>query len=279
MGRVSSGFASSMHIMNGVANSLKTGSFTAIATTLGKIAPFLGSFGAVASIIGFFGPSPELQRLDQVIGMLNEGFAQIEGRFDQIENQIDYLEDTIKQEHFWTRLTDTLADLNNVEQRVNDYFSVVEPAVREQRKKDLDLTQYNKAYNAILLLEATFKGELGSPPLCSLVSEFTRVDRKAVLHVSIDLYNRMVRGSANLVLIGKLLERADQEAREKQMEELLLEVGGLIDQCDTNIRKNTWIAQFREDLQNDFLDQNVPAGNFMFGCFPFSNLILWFMTL
>jgi len=260
MGKVSAGFGAATNIMNGIVNSLKTGDFSHIATTLGKIAPFLGAFGPIASLIGLFGPSPEMQRLDQVISMLNEGFSNIESRFDQLENKIDYLEDTIIKEHFWTRMTDSLAALNTVDQKVNDYFSVVAPAEREERKNDLNLEQLNNAYQAIITIRDTFKGALGAKPLCELASEFTRVNRMAVLHVSIDLYNRMVRGSANMVLIGKLLERDDQESREKELEALLLDIGDMIGQCDTKIRKETWITQFRKDFQDDVMDQNFGKG-------------------
>ena len=52
-----------------------------LTSTLGKFAPFLGAFGAVASLFGFLGDSPEVQRLDEVIDMLNKGFKRIEVRY------------------------------------------------------------------------------------------------------------------------------------------------------------------------------------------------------
>ena len=66
-----------------------------MASKLSKLGSFLGGFGGVMELLGLFETSPEVQRLDHVVEMLNSGFQRIEGRFDDVEEKIKNLENSL----------------------------------------------------------------------------------------------------------------------------------------------------------------------------------------
>ena len=164
----------------------------------------------------------------------------MEYRFDRIEDRLDDLEQTIKEEHFWTRLTPRMEDLNSVKQRVEDYFAVSDPKARAARERALDDKQYDKAYDGIYALRDTFEGANGRAPLCDQVKEFSEIDRRTVLNVGVDLYNRMIRGALDLVLIANILGKDDQHVTQGDMAELLERIGNVIETCDTEIATTEW---------------------------------------
>ena len=149
MEQVALGYSAAQDIADGVSLILKKGKFDEMSKLLGKLAPFLGAYGAMVNIIGLFGDSPEVQRLDKIMEMLNDGFQRVEYRFDRIEESLKDLENTIKEEHFWTRLRNDLATLNNAQHRVSRYFSVTDPAVRKERQNDLDDAEHNDVFDAL----------------------------------------------------------------------------------------------------------------------------------
>ena len=261
MEQVANGFEAAADITEGISGVISTGKFKRISGSISKLAPFLGAYGAVFNIIGLFGNSPEVERLDQVIGMLNEGFERVEYRFGRIENRIEALENTIKQQHFWTRLRPKLDDLSNVQERVNRSFSVSTPAERAQRLQDLGKDEYDKVLDAMIAIRDTFDGAHGSDPLCKLVTDISDVDRRAVLEVATDLYNRMIKGALNFVLIGKILKRADNKNDEKYMFDLLSKISRMIEECDANIENTEWKNEWIKDLDTAIGDQR--AGKFI----------------
>ena len=258
--QVANGLSAAKDITDGVAVVLEKGRFEEFSKSLTKLAPFLGAFGAFLNIIGLFGNSPEVERLDQVIEMLNSGFQRMEYRFDRIEQRFEALENTIKQEHFWTRLRPRLEALSNVQARVERYFAVSDPAQRAQRKQDLGDDEYDKVFDAMIAIRDTFNGAHGSDPLCKLVTDFSDVNRRTVLEVATDLYNRMIKGALNLVLIGKTLNRADNKKDEKDMINLLRGIARKIEACDKNIEHTEWQKEWRADL--DKLIGNQRKGKF-----------------
>ena len=255
MEQVAHGLSAAKDITDGVAAILEKGKFKEISKSLTKLAPFLGAFGAVVNIIGLFGNSPEVERLNQVIEMLNRGFNRMEYRFDRIEQRFEDLENTIAQEHFWTRLHPRLEDLSNVQARVDRYFAVSDPAQREQRKQDLGDVEYDKVFDALIAIRDTFDGAHGRHPLCKLVTDFSDVNRRTVLEIATDLYNRMIKGALNFVLIGKTLNRADNKNDEKEMIDLLNEISRKIEACDRNIEYTEWKKEWKADLNKFIGDQ------------------------
>ena len=264
MQQVANGFLAGKEITAGISGVMESGKFSQFASKLNKLAPFLGAFGSMVSIVSLFGASEEEQRLEEVIKVLNAGFNRMEYRFDRIEDQLQNLERTITEEHFWTRLTSRLEDLNSVKQRVENFFAVSDPSVRAQRMKDLDSTQYNKAFDAIYAIADTFDGKNTAQDLCETVSEFSSVDRKVVLNVAMDLYNRMVRGATDLLLIAKVLEREDQSTTQTEMVTLLKKIANDIGDCDAGIESTAWIGQWTVDMYDVLGDTS--KGNFFYQC-------------
>ena len=138
MEQVALGYSAAQDIATGVSEIVKKGKFKDIAKALGKLAPFLGAYGAVVNIVGLFGESGEVQRLNKVMKMLNDGFDRIEYRFDKIEESLSNVENTVLKAHFWTRRQDDLNILHDAQTRVHRYFSTTDPDVREERREDLD---------------------------------------------------------------------------------------------------------------------------------------------
>ena len=251
MEQIAHGFTAAQEITDGVALILKKGRFKEIARSLTKLAPFLGAASAVFEIFGLFGNSPEVEKLDQVIGMLNEGFKRMEERFDRIEKKFEDIEDLIKEQHFWTRLRKPMAELLNVQNLVDRYFLVTDPDDREQRRKDLE-DEYKTVLDAINEIKKTFEGALVDPPLCKALTDFSKVNRKTVLFVSTDLFNRMIKGAGNFILIGKTLNRTDNDHDEREMVALIQEISEMIEACDESIEKEEWKKEWLTDL-NDAL--------------------------
>jgi len=267
MQQVALGFVAGKDITAGITAVMDSGKFSQFAGKLSKFAPFLGAFGSMVSIVNLFGDSAAEQQLENVIQVLNAGFNRMEYRFDRIEDMLDDLERTIMEEHFWTRLTPRLEELNNVKQRVENYFAVSDPAVRAVRKQDLDIDQYNKVFDAIHAIADTFDGANSALDLCETVSEYSSIDRRVVLNVAMDLYSRMIRGAADLVLISKVLGRADQSTTESDMATLLERIGGDIGTCDSNIESTAWLGQWIDDAYDVLGDtaknkENELADNF-----------------
>ena len=229
---------------------MKSGQFAQLAGHLGKFAPFLGAFGSIVGIAGMFAPSAQAQQLQEIIKILNEGFDRMEYRFDVIEERIEDLENTVRAEHFWTRLVPRLEDLSSVRSRVIGYMSVSDPDVRASRKADLDIIQYNKVFNAISAIIDTFDGTNQPSNLCETVKEYSSIDRKAVLDVSIDLYNRVIKGVLDLVLIAKVLDKADSSQTQADFAAKLERIGSNIGECDENIASEAWLGQWEGEAMS-----------------------------
>ena len=251
MKQVAHGFTAGKEITDGVAKVLEEGSWKKIEKIARNVAPFLGAAGAVFEIVGLFGNSPEVEKLDEVIGMLNEGFNRMEERFDRIEKRFEDIEDLIREQHFWTRLRKPMADLLNVQNLVDRYFLVTDPDDREQRRKDLE-DEYKTVLDAINEIKKTFEGALVDPPLCKALTDFSKVNRRTVLFVSTDLFNRMIKGAGNFILIGKTLNRTDNDHDEREMVALIQEISEMIEACDESIEKEEWKKEWLTDL-NDAL--------------------------
>jgi len=166
------------------------------------------------------------------------------------EERLDDLERTIREEHFWTRLVSRLEDLSNVRSRVTGYLSVSDPAVKASRKADLDMSQYNSIYDAIIAIIDTFDGTNQPLDLCETVKEYSNIDRKVVLGVSIDLYNRMIRGVMDLVLIAKVLDRADVSKTQEEFAAKLERIGKAIGECDNKIESEAWLGTWQSDAMS-----------------------------
>ena len=249
MEQVANGFLAGQQVADGLNKVLeKSQDFKKFAGSIGKLAPFLGAVGPVLTLFSLFGNSPEVERLNLLLEMVNKGFQRMEGRFDQIEYKLKDLENVVRNEHFWTRLHPYLVDLTTVQQRVINYYKVTKPAEREQRRKDLGATYYDSTFRAIYAIAGSFEGKHRQNKLCDAVRDFTQVKRYEVLRVSTLLFNRMVTGAQHLVLIGELNKRKDVATTRKELMTLLRKIGNLIDTCDRDIATKRWLPQWRPDL-------------------------------
>lgn len=217
------------------------------ATAVIKTAEILGQasqvFGALSAFVSFkdmFIKSAVEQKLDHIIQLLTEGFKQINRRFDGLEHKLDDIEKVIKTEHVWTRLSPVLQGLDIANQYVFNYFDF--PS--DFRKQEL-LDQYNDVYQDVIVL----RDAITVYALCDKMIELTSVDRQRVMHIALDLYGRLVRGTSDVVLIAKLSDRPDFLRIKKDMDIWLNEASTSIDDCDKAITTERWMPQWKTDLR------------------------------
>ena len=187
---------------------------------IGAVAPFLGAFSAVAEIAGLFGDS-ELQKLDTVIDLINDGFSRMETRFDQLGGQIEDLKKAMKEQHFKTQVKPHLENLESVKQLVKEYFSANKNN-RETRAGRLDLSQWHKQNHALNALRAGFDG-VHDDSFCKRVTDFANADRRKVVNILVNLYSWMVKGTTDLILISSLLKDTDIPELEKNTQQFWYE--------------------------------------------------------
>jgi len=217
------------------------------ATAVIKTAEILGQasqvFGALSAFVSFkdmFIKSAVEQKLDHIIHLLTEGFKQINRRFDGLEHKLDDIEKVIKTEHVWTRLSPVLQGLDIANQYVFNYFDF--PS--DFRKQEL-LDQYNDVYQDVIVL----RDAITVYALCDKMIELTSVDRQRVMHIALDLYGRLVRGTSDVVLIAKLSDRPDFLRIKKDMDIWLNKASTSIDDCDKAITTERWMPQWKTDLR------------------------------
>ena len=249
--QVANGLSAASEMLNGVATILKDGkAHKTLFNLASKFAPFLGAYAPVVAIFGLFGSSPELQRLDHAIGLLNDGFRRMEYRFDSLEMSIEDLGKNIEKAHFWTRIKPGLQAFDSIDARVKDYFAVTNPTYRQQRAKFLDKQQYHKIYDAIDALNNDFIGKYPTGSICQEVTHFTSNDRRATVNIITDLYTRLMRGAMNLIFIKKILKHTDIPPTETEMKNMLVRIAGLVKECDRKIAEETWLTTWPGDLDS-----------------------------
>ena len=247
LSRLAQGMAAGEKLTTGISLALKEGKFSAVSAKLAVYAPFLGAMGPVVTIVAMFGNSPEVERLNYIVDLLNQGFKRIEQRFDEIEFRLDELEKTIKREHFWTRIRPRLEELSVYNQHVEDYFAA--KSSRNRRSKKQSLIIYKKeAYETIIKLRNVFEGDYGSEELCRALIDMTNVDRRQVMNTIIDLYSRLIRGVSDYILILALREDVDLQERKDTMAKWVKELGNRVDQCDRDIESKIWLGQWMVDF-------------------------------
>jgi len=198
-----------------------------------------GALSAFVSLKDMFVKSAEEQKLDHIIQMLTDGFKQINQRFDGLAHKLSDIEKVIKTEHVWTRISPVLQGLDIVNQYVSNYFDF--PS--DIRKQEL-LDQYNDAYEDVIVL----RNEITVYALCDTMTDLTSVDRRKVMHIVLDLFGRLVRGTSDVVLIAKLSDRSDFSRIETDMKKWLNEASTSIDDCDEAITTKLWMKQWKIDL-------------------------------
>ena len=258
MGRVANGISSLKDLTNGIGTAMKDGAHKVLAGSLSKLAPFMGAVGPLLNLIGLFGPSEEVQRLNQVIKMLNEGFKEITHRFNEVEKKLDSIAANIKYEHFFTRFFDPLTTLSSAKAKVKYYLDSTTPEHREAAISRLDDDEFGKVHDAFLAIKDVFLGEIpGVSTVCETLTDVSHVDRRAILDMSLRLYTRLVRAAQDAGVILRLTNAGDADRMEQEMVGWLEQIDKKIGECDENIEKGGWFPQWQEEMQTDFSTQRM----------------------
>jgi len=235
-------------VLSQIAEISKATNIKSLGKMAGPVGAAFGAFAAIVEIVALFGGS-ELQKLDTVIELLNDGFSRMEYRFDELGGRIDDLDKAMKEQFFWTRVQPKLEKLNSVKQRIKDYFKVSKPEVRALRASMLDKSQWQDQYDAFNALRAGFDGDKSTGSFCKELTVFTNTDRRKIVNILVNLYSRMVKGAMDLLLIGSILgHKEDIPLREKEYEEVLVRIANTIKDCDSAIETTKWLETWKGDL-------------------------------
>ena len=254
MGRAASGLQAGMFFTNAIGNMLKKDKMSkalqSVTKAMGSLGPALGGFAAILTMTGLFGPSEEVQRLNQLISMVNEGFKNMNGRFDELDKKFEDLANLIGKSAFYTKLNAHSLNLIVVKTKVALYFEENDHVKKAMSRKEITEDLWTQGYDAMIKLKAYFEGELGhSQSICKMVRDFTDQHRLQTLQTSLQIFNRMVQGARDLVLIKGILEGPDDaDFVKERMVKWLKQVGKKIDDCNEDIRENKWIGQWKLDV-------------------------------
>ena len=120
------------------------------------------------------------------------------------------------------------------------------------------LLYYYMTYAHCLIHSGVFDGAFGHGTLCDQATKFSKVDRDTVIGVNTDLYNRMIKGAMNYMLIVKTLKKKSAEQDEKDLTKMLKDTLDIIQACDAKIKSSGWLKQWRSDL--DSVIGDIAAG-------------------
>ena len=81
------------------------------------------------------------------------------------------------------------------------------------------------------------------------MTSYSKVDRKKVLDVNMDMYSRMIRGVLDLVLIAKLMDKVDYTHIQAKYAAELERIGKDIEECDKNIESEEWLGRWKDDAE------------------------------
>ena len=207
----------------------------------------------------YLSSSQMAQQMKQIIEMLNEGFNEMRGRFDDIDNKIGDLEKRMEELDFWGSVKNQLDEISYTDGYIRRYFSTLSEDIRDQAAVDIKkrdaLDDLQRAINA---LKNEFTGEHDGWSVCRDLTSFTRVNRRMVNQISVKIFNQLVRGARNAILMSQILNRTDTDMLEANYVKMLTDIGKSIDKCDGDIKKSGWLTQWHDDLNRHLDDYSVP---------------------
>ena len=211
MAQVADGLGAGSNIADGISEVPKTKKMSAKKSffrkhhsKFDKITPFFSAVSNVFTLLGIMGDSPEVQRIDNLLKVVNKGFMRLETKMNLIKNRLDSLEDVVKREHFWTRLDPDLKKLHEVTARVLLYYDAPNKEAKKHRLAYFDEDEYNDVYDAFIAIKGTFEGKVGRKSLCDTLIENTKTDLQRVLVLSYNLYTRLFQVFLILLLFSTL---------------------------------------------------------------------------
>ena len=240
-------------VMDGIGKAMKVlkvaGKLASFASSIPIIGSFLAGFSAIFSIFGsVFGDSVEVQKLDHLLKVVNVQFKRMEQKLEFLERRVGIVEDTVKREHFWTRISPELKKLYSVKQRVMTFYDAKNAKEREQVLVSLDVFRFKTVFDAFLSIEGTFDGSFNGKTLCDTLSEFSKVDLDFIKKVLIDLYIRLLQASSDLIILEKLHGKSTGEPFRLDVAKRLVKVQSLIQKCEKKIMTETWKYQWKQDI-------------------------------
>ena len=243
------------NVMDGIGKALKAlklvGKLASFASSIPVIGAFLGGFSALFSIFGFMGDSVEVQKLDHLLKVVNVQFKRMEQKLEFLERRVGIVEDTVKREHFWTRISPELKKLYSVKQRVLKFYDAKNAKERKHVLVSLDEFKFKRVFDAFVAIEGTFDGTFNGNTLCDIVSDFSKVDLSFIKKILIDLYIRLLQASSDLVILEKLHGKSKGEPFRLDVAKRLVKVQGLIQKCEKKIVTETWKHQWKKDVKEE----------------------------
>ena len=229
------------------------------------LSSFMGSLGPIVDMFKYyFSSSQQSQQMKQLIELLDEGFNEMRGRFDDIDNQIGDLEKRMEELDFWGSVKNQLDEITHIDGYIKTYFSSLSKAIRDQAVADMIkydlLDDLKRAINA---LKNEFTGLHDGYSVCRDLTSFTGADRRLVNQVSIKIYNEMVKGARNAILMSQILDRAGIDKLEAEYVTMLTDIGKSIDDCDSEIKSKEWLTQWHDDLKKQLDDYSFPGAHFL----------------
>ena len=220
-----------------------------------KLTPAFGALLNIFALIGVMRDSPELQRIENLMKVINKGFMRLESKIDLIKNQLDSFEDEVKRQHFWTRMDPDLKKLYQAHARIQLYYSTTNNSLKAERLKYFDEKEYYEMYDVFLAIKGTFEGKVGRYSICDTLIEVTNTDLKRVLQISVELFIDVFRAAENLVRTRAIMGTFSGKDKMKNqyigdLATTLTSIQESIDNCEENIRSNRWKLQWQSEVKN-----------------------------
>ena len=236
--------AAGLALVQDFADGLKAFNLVASIT---RFSTFLGAFGALFSILSNFFDSIEVQKLDNLLKVVNKGFLRMESKLEGLEFRVEDVEHTIKREHFWTKLAPEIKKLHTVKERVLNVYNANSNMERKVAMTSLkSRKQFEKVFDAFLAIEGTFDGSFNGKTLCKTTMEFTKADLKRMRKIAMDLYIRLIQGASDLVVLEKLQKVSGLQ---DEVAKKLVKIYNLIQDCEEEVKTKAWKSQWKKDVE------------------------------
>merc|ERR550534_1743085 len=214
---------------------------------LGAVGALFGAFSSMVSIIGLFGDSLEVQLLNKLLKTVNEGFDRMESRFDRVDDKLNRLVNQLHKDSFYEGVLPHVGKLQSLKINVEEYiqgFSHCDDATNcahlNQKRQDLERYDYVELEESLNSIHRGFTGFIGQPPMCELMTKATEVDRLKVLEAGIELYQHLIRGVADLLMVGALQGRGDADMEKVKWTGIVKKIVAGMEKCDANIASTEW---------------------------------------
>ena len=260
LAKIASGNQVGGSIVNAMTTILQGGSFSGLNNILKKLTPFLGSFGALVNMFGLYEDATQFQQLNQVIKMIDQGFRKMDEGFNKVGRDIANMKNKMEELDFNSKVTKSIDKLNDAKNRFESYFKMDIKTRDDPKSTLIDIDLRDSVFDGLKRLDDYLKGEIISqiPSACKSYIKTSKVDRLKVMSFLIEMFNWMLSGSRDLILIYNILKLPGIKVIEKESFERLQTFGEIIERCDKRITEDEWKTQWEDDLIHDVLNAPIP---------------------